>query len=125
MQNVVIRIFVLDSYFVAKAMDKSTTSKFLGGAAVGLALGVAASMFLSSKKGKEMTENVTDTVADFYKSIAPKIKKIKSMGEKEYKAFMEDAADKYSKAKKLSKERGDELMEQVQNSWEHFSKNLE
>ena len=35
-------------------MAKGNTTKFLEGAVAGLALGVATTMFLSSKKGKEV-----------------------------------------------------------------------
>ena len=51
--------------------------RFIEGAVAGLALGVAASMFLSSKKGKEIKEDIADIAADFYKSVSPKIKRIK------------------------------------------------
>lgn len=104
-------------------MKKAT--KVLGGLAVGLALGVAASMFLSSKKGKALTNNVKETVADFYKNIAPQLKKIGQMGEKDYHEFMDGAVEKYSEAKKLTKETAKELKDQVKNSWKHFAKNLE
>ncbi|OGZ66164.1 MAG: hypothetical protein A3C50_01590 [Candidatus Staskawiczbacteria bacterium RIFCSPHIGHO2_02_FULL_43_16] len=102
-----------------------TATKLLGGAAAGLALGVAASMFLSSKKGKALKENVKETVADFYKHISPQLKKIGTMGQQEYQEFMEAAVQKYAKAKKLSKETGKELASQIQKSWRHFAQNLE
>lgn len=66
--------------------------KFLEGAVAGLALGVAASLFLSSKTGKKVTKEAGHVMADFYKHIAPKVKKMKKMGEQEYKEFMKNAA---------------------------------
>ena len=45
-----------------------------------MALGVATTMFLSSKKGKEVTADAKDMMADFYKHISPKIKKMKKWG---------------------------------------------
>ena len=98
------------------------TLKFLEGAAAGLALGVAASLFLTSKKGKELRKDVKEKMADFYKYIAPKVKKMKQMGEKEYKEFMKGAALQYGKAKKLSADMTGELVKEAQKTWKHFSK---
>ena len=56
------------------------TAKVLEGLVAGVALGVAASMFLATKKGKELTSSAEGMMADFYKYITPKIKKMKKMG---------------------------------------------
>ncbi len=105
-------------------MAKGNTKKFLEGAAAGLALGVAATIFLSSKKGKELRKDVKEKIADFYKYIAPKVKKMGKMGEQEYKTFMKNAVAQYVKAKKISKGVAKELMQETQKSWHHFSKHL-
>jgi gas vesicle protein len=105
-------------------MAKVNPSKFLKGAVAGLALGVAASIFLSSKKGKELREDVKDKMADFYKYIIPKVKKIEKMGEKEYKEFMKNAVGQYSKAKKISEDVAKELVKETQKSWHYFTKHL-
>ena len=110
-------------------MAKNNTAKFLEGAVAGLALGVVASMLLATKKGKAMQKDVQnsieDIMADFYKYISPKIKKIEKMGEKEYKEFMKIAAEQYAKTKKISIEMTKELIKYAQQSWKHFSKHLE
>ena len=98
--------------------------KVLEGVVAGVALGVAASMFLSTKKGKEIKNDVTGMVADFYKYISPKLKKVQKMGEKEYKLFMKEAAEKYAKTKKISEGMTKQLIAEVQQSWKHFSKHL-
>mgnify|MGYP001608493053 CR=1 FL=1 len=100
-------------------------TKMVGGAVAGVALGVAASMFLSSKKGKALTSNIKETVADFYKNISPQLKKIGDMGQQEYKEFMGVAVEKYAKAKNHSTQTAKELRSQVQKSWQHFAQNME
>lgn len=100
------------------------TTTIVGGAVAGLALGVAAGMFLNSKKGKALQENAKETMADFYKHISPQLKKIGDMGQKEYKDFMDAAAEKYGKAKKLSKDSLKELKSQAQDSWHQFAENM-
>ena len=101
-------------------MQKGDTLKFLEGAVAGLALGIAASMFLSSKTGKALKKEVKDTAADFYEYIAPKLKKIKKMSEAEYKEFMRISAQKYGELKKLSEDKISELVQEAQKSWHHF-----
>ena len=98
--------------------------KVLEGVVAGVALGVAASMFLSTKKGKEIKNDVSGMVADFYKYISPKLKKVQKMGEKEYKEFMKNSAMQYSKTKKISEDMAKQLTKEVQQSWKHFSKHL-
>ena|SRR5580765_8441440 len=105
-------------------MKKNNAMKFLEGAAAGVALGVAASMFLASKQGKKLKNTIEGVTADFYKSIAPKVKKIKRMGEKEYKLFMKGAAEQYVKTRKISGSMAKQLIKDVQQSWKHFSRHL-
>ncbi|OGZ78725.1 MAG: hypothetical protein A2528_02095 [Candidatus Staskawiczbacteria bacterium RIFOXYD2_FULL_37_9] len=106
-----------------KNMSKGNTLKFLEGAAVGLALGVAANMFLDSKKGKALKNDIESIMADFYKYASPKVKKIKKLGEKEYKIFMKGAAENYAKLKKISGNMAEQIIEKAQESWESFSNN--
>ena len=98
--------------------------RVLEGVVAGVALGVAAGMFLSTKKGKEVKSDLTNMLADFYKYISPRIKKVQKMGEKEYKMFMKSSAEKYAKAKKMSEETAKNLVKEAQQSWKHFSKHL-
>ena len=106
-------------------MAKGNTTKFLEGAVAGLALGVVASMFLATKKGKALKNDIADITADFYKYISPKVKKIEKMGEKEYKEFMKSAAEQYAKTKKISEGMAKQLIKDAQQSWKQFSKHLE
>ena len=105
-------------------MAKGNTFKFLEGAAIGVILGVAANMFLASKKGKEFKKDMGAITADFYKSIAPKLKKIGKMGEKEYKLFMANALEQYAKTKKISDDKVKQLKKEVELSWKHFAKHM-
>lgn len=105
-------------------MKKKTSSKFLSGALIGAALGVAAGLFADSEKGKEMRKEMKDKMADFYATIAPKIKKAKEMGEKEYKVFVNKALADYNKDGKFDKEDLKKLAKQAHASWKHLKKHL-
>lgn len=102
--------------------EKGSALKFLEGAAIGLALGVAATVFLTSEKGKKLTKDAKKMMADFYKYVSPKVKEMGKIGEKEYKKFMKASAEQYGKIKKLSKEKITQLAKEAQKSWKHFSK---
>src|ERR1700680_397885 len=97
---------------------------FLEGAVAGLVLGVAATVLMESKKGKAFQQQVKEKAVDFYKYIAPKVKTIKKMSEKEYKEFMKVAVVQYAKAKKISEAVTKELVKETQKSWSYFSKHL-
>ena len=63
-------------------------------------------------------------MAEFYKTIAPKIKRAKAMGEKEYKAFITKALADYNKDGKFDAEDLKSLMKEAHASWKHLKKNL-
>jgi len=95
----------------------------LEGAVIGTALGVTAGLFLASKKGKQLQKDIKQKVIGFYAYVAPKLKKIKKLGEKEYIAFVENAAKNYSKAKKFSAAETKILMAEAKKTWKHLKKN--
>ena len=108
-------------------MKKKTNKKsshFLSGALVGAVLGVAAEIFATSEKGKEMEGELKDKMVGFYKSIAPKIKKAKTMGEKEYKAFISKALVNYNKNGEFSEKDIKNIAKEAQDSWKHLKKHL-
>jgi gas vesicle protein len=94
----------------------------LEGAIIGTALGVAAGLFLGSKKGKQLQKDIKEKTAEFYAYIAPKIRKMKRMGEKEYAAFIENAAKNYSKAKKFSIAETKVLIAEGKKAWRHLKR---
>ncbi len=106
-------------------MAKGNTTKFLQGAVIGIALGVAASVYLGFKKGKIVKDDIIDVMADFYKDISPKVKKVEKMGEKEYKLFMKKAAVQYAKTKKISAKLAKQLVKEAQQSWTHLANHIE
>ncbi|MEK7627080.1 MAG: YtxH domain-containing protein [Patescibacteria group bacterium] len=107
-------------------MKKSTINKLkiVDGALIGAALGFAAGMMLSPESGKDLREDIKSKSADFYKLVSSKIKKIKKMTEKEYKAFIEKAVETYGITKKLSVEEKTALVKTTRDSWKHFKKHF-
>lgn len=105
-------------------MNKKDAAKLLGGALAGAALGVAAGLLLAPESGRQLRKNLKKRTVDFYKTLAPQLKKVEKLGEAEYKALVKKAAASYSKAKKLSKNEAKELLQEAQKSWEQLKKHL-
>jgi len=105
-------------------MIKKKSSKFLSGALIGAVLGVAAGIFASSKTGKQVKKEMKDKMTDFYQTIAPKLKKMKEVGEQEYKLFINKALTDYNKDGKFDKKDLKNLAKQAHASWKHLKKHL-
>ena len=106
-------------------MDKKSNIKFIQGAALGLALGIATNLFLKSKTGKKVKKEINHKLADFYNYISPKIKKMGDITEDQYKEFMDKAVDQYVKLKKVSVKTAKDLKDEVMDSFSYFTEQEE
>jgi len=107
-----------------KNMTNNKSNKFLTGAIVGAVLGVISGILLAPESGKKMRSDIRAKSAEFYKFIAPKIKKIGKMGKKEYEIIVSQMAKNYAKAKKLSIPEMNQLVDSAKKHWNSFSKHL-
>lgn len=97
---------------------------WLAGGLIGAALGVTAGLIAESKLGEQLGKKAKHLGADFYRYIAPQIKKVKKMGEAEYKELVTEAMKRYSKDKKLSRAEARHIVNDAKASWKHLKKNL-
>lgn len=104
--------------------NKSNAMGVMGGALVGAALGAAAGLFLAPSSGKKLRKDIKHQAMEIYKMAAPQLKKLKNMGEAEYKAAMASAVAVYSKAKKLSTAEARMLQKEAEASWKTLQKHL-
>jgi gas vesicle protein len=101
---------------------KKNTERLLEGAALGAILGVAAGMMIpSSTKSKKSLQNIS---GDFYKYLAPRVKKMKNMSEAQYDAFITAGVKNYAKLKKLSAAEQKALLTEAKRSWKQIKKHL-
>ena len=105
-------------------MKKKDAVKLLEGAAVGAALGAVTALLLAPESGKALRKDLKSKAADFYKELAPQLKKARKMGEKEYKAAVRKAMAGYKKVKKLSEKEARELTQEAHASWKELRKHL-
>ena len=100
----------------------NNSGKLLEGGLVGAMLGVAAGLLLAPESGKKMRKDIRKASGDFYRYMAPQIKKMKLAGEGQYNAFVSKSADNYAKAKKLSLEDKKILVREGKRFWKHIKK---
>ena len=105
-------------------MSKTNKYLWLEGAIAGAVIGVGAALLAKSDLGKKLGKEAKHSLSDFLKYLAPQIKKVKKMGEAEYKILVNEAMKQYSKNKKLSKDKIVRLTKEAHATWDHLKKNF-
>ncbi|MHB0978347.1 MAG: YtxH domain-containing protein [Minisyncoccota bacterium] len=103
-------------------MKKNNTIKLIEGGLIGAALGIAAGIILAPESGKKFRNDVKNKSAEFHAYLAPRFKKMKRVGEKEYDLLINKAAKSYTKTKSLSEKEGRALIAEAKKSWEYIKK---
>ncbi len=104
-----------------KSQRKETMIK---GGLLGAVLAVAAGLFLISKPGKKIRKDIKQHIAAFYKQLSPQLRKIRKMGEREFKDFVKGALKTYSAAHKLSRTEEKAIAKDIQKTWKQLKKHL-
>jgi len=100
---------------------KNSLQSFVAGAVVGIGVGIGAAIFLNSKYGRHIKENIEETMGEFYEQIQDKAQELKEMGQEQYEQFMKKAVKKFSQTKRLSQEAADFILEEAERSWDYFA----
>ena len=96
----------------------------LEGAAIGAALGAGVVAFAKSGAGKKLGKQAKKGGEDFLKYLAPQVKKVKKMGEAEYKNLVNKAMQRYRKDERLSSTEAQRLVKEAQASWKRLTRQL-
>lgn len=88
-------------------------------------MGAAAAIFLTPESGKNLRKDIKKRASEFYRYIAPRLKKIKKIGEEEYKELVKTAAHQYSQSRKISKTETDALIKEAHKTWKELKKHLQ
>lgn len=107
-----------------KKENATNNSKMISGAIIGAVVGITAGILAGSTVGKELGKDIKKKSIEFYKYLAPQLRKIKHLSEKQYKDFVKKALERYSEEKKLSVEEGKRLLKEAVISWENIKNNL-
>jgi len=105
-------------------MKKNNRAKVIEGRIVGAILGVAAGIAVASESGKKFLGDVQKKSAEFHAYLAPQLKKVKEVGEKEYDSFVKTAMKTYAQKKHISEKESKEIVSRAKKSWKHIKKHL-
>ncbi len=107
-----------------KPPEKKTKRSYLllEGAAIGAALGAGIVALAKSKAGQKALKQVKHEGEEFLKYLTPKVKKMKKMGETEYKKLVNSAMEAYNKDKKISQVEAKKFVKKAQDSWKKIVK---
>ncbi len=108
----------------AQKKNGSKGRNVLEGALVGAILGVAAGMLMAPETGKKLRTDLKKRSADFYRYLAPRVKKLRQIGEERYNAFVDEVAQEYAKAKQLSTSDSRALAVEAKRSWKAIKKEV-
>lgn len=103
---------------------KKTVQHVLEGAALGAVLGVAAGLLLAPESGKDLRKDIKKLSGDFYKSMVPKLKKLKKVSQAQYEELVAASMKGFAKAKKLSAAEQKFLEAEAKRSWKHFKRHM-
>lgn len=98
--------------------------KLLEGAFIGAVLGVTAGILLASESGKKIRMDIKKRSGDFYRYMAPQMKKLKRLSEAEYDAFVAKGAKNYANAKRISLAEKRRLIKEAKRSWGHMKRQV-
>lgn len=108
-----------------RSSKNNKNPKFLSGALIGAVLGAAVEIFATSKTGKKVSKEIKNKSVEFYKFMAPQLKRVaKEMGEEEYKTLVNKSISHFGKKKKLTPKEKRELAKEALASWKHLKKHL-
>jgi len=103
-------------------MKKGNAVKMIEGGIIGAALGIAAALVLAPKSGKKFRGDVSKKAAEFQAYLAPRFKKMKDIGEEEYNNLVQKSIKTFAKAKRLTAEEGQDLVNHAKKSWEDIER---
>jgi len=96
----------------------------VAGASIGAVLGIAAGILLAPETGKKMRTDIKKLSGDFYRHIAPQLKKLRVVGEAQYHAVVAEGVRRYAKARRLSRSEEKLLATEGKRAWFHMKRNL-
>jgi len=100
-------------------------SSYLGlGLMIGTAIGVAAGLFVQTKKGKELMKNVEKKTAVLQKKLMKELKNAENITKSKYEDLVDKVMAYYVKTKDISKKEVPEIKKFMMKKWSSIEKQL-
>ncbi len=93
--------------------------------ALGLAAGVAAGLFLRSKKGKELTDDAKKAALSLHKQVLKKVKTIQHLSKEKYGEVIDELVDVYEKTAEMADGEIKTLKAYLLGQWEDVQSETE
>lgn len=105
--------------------EQKHTSHWGKALAIGILTGVAAGLFIHSKKGKALTKETKKLALDLQKQLTRKAKKIVKLTQDKYEGLVDDIISHYNDTKELTGEQLTMLKESLMDKWEDIRGQIE
>ena len=104
--------------------EKHSASRFGAVLAAGAAMGLAAGLFLQSKKGKQVTKDAQKKAAALQKKVMRKLEGIEEMSKEKYQEVVDDVLAYYEKTKEVAKAELPEVRTYMLRRWKEIESRL-
>ncbi len=105
--------------------SKATSSSHIGvGLAAGAIMGLAAGLFLQSRKGKELTKDAQKKAAFVQKQVMKKLKHAEALTKDKYADIVEDLLAYYAKSKDLAAKEIPQVRSYLLKRWKDIEQEL-
>lgn len=104
---------------------KKKSSHLGAGIAAGAILGLAAGLFLQSKKGKELTKDARKKAMVLQKQVMKRLEKAGEMSKDVYEEIVDDVVKYYAKSKDLAAKEIPEVRAFLMSKWKEIEKAMD
>lgn len=92
--------------------------------AIGMAMGIAAGLFLQSKQGKALTKDAQKKALELQKQVMKRLGSVHDLTKERYADVVEDVLAYYAKGKHIAKEEAPAVRAYLLGRWATISKHL-
>lgn len=105
-------------------MDNKKSSHLGAGLAAGAALGLAAGLFLQSRKGKELTATAQKKALTMQKQVMKKLKEASELTKEKYEEVVDYVLDYYERSKELAAKEIPQARKFLMGQWKEIEKTM-
>lgn len=104
--------------------DQKSSSHLGAGLAVGAVIGMAAGLFLQSRKGKELTKDAQKKAMALQKQVMKKLDGLETMTKEKYNEVVEQVLSYYEKTKEVAQKEMPEVRKYLLGRWKSIESAL-
>lgn len=94
------------------------------GILVGSIIGVAAGLFIQSKKGKQMTKDLEKRAMKLQSKLMKELENAKDLTKEKYEGIVDNVVAYYVKSKEIAKKEAPEIRSFLVTKWKHIEQTM-